>query len=66
MDATGDPLSATQILLRDTLSASAALTPEGTLLLTYATSVKGAAYGDVPRVFVRSSSSADRRRAVRH
>jgi hypothetical protein len=66
MDTTGDPLPATQLLLRDTLSANAALTPDGTLLLTYATTVKGAAYGDVPRVFIRSSSSTDRRRAVRH
>ncbi|MGZ5492630.1 MAG: hypothetical protein ACXW3E_03665, partial [Thermoanaerobaculia bacterium] len=64
--ATGDQVSATQILLRDTLSASAALMPDGTLLLTYATTVKGPAHGDVPRVFVRSSSSADRRRAVQH
>jgi hypothetical protein len=59
-------LNTTQILLRDPLSANAALTPDGALLLTYATNVKGAAYGDIPRVFVRSSSSADRRRAVQH
>jgi len=68
LSTTGDPLMAVQILRRDVVAsnaANAALTPDGTLLLTYATTVKGAAYGDVPRVFIRSSSSTDRRRAVR-